>query len=89
MSLVNLPDNQPAEKNESITTVVLGDGFHVHKWSAGKKPGKLLKVTLTVKGFLALMRGNTQTPTRENQRSRALVYMSDLFVCCRLLLCML
>lgn len=29
VSLVNLPDNQSPEKNESITMVVPGDGFHV------------------------------------------------------------
>lgn len=43
VSLVNLPDNQSPEKNESITMVVPGDGFHVRSWNAGKKPGEAIE----------------------------------------------
>ena len=62
VSLVNLPDNRRPEKNESITTVVPGDGFHVHEQGAGKNPSKPLKVTFTAKASLAVVLSNTHRP---------------------------
>lgn len=68
VSLMNLSDNQTPEKNESITMVVPGDGFHVRSWSAGKNLGKPLKVTFTAKASLPVVRANIQTPMRDYQR---------------------
>lgn len=68
VSLVNLLDNLTPGKNESITTVVPGDGFHVRWWSAGKNLGKPFKVTFTAKASLLAMRANIQTPMRKYQR---------------------